>query len=99
MNSWAMLIDQIDLVNNTTLYIALPKGSARVCWGIYMDKDMIKALATATGAGVTMLSCIGGFVWIGYEIDGYFHSAPICMLILGLIGAITGMYMMYKQVK
>lgn len=64
-----------------------------------MDKEMMKALATAAGAGITMLSCIGGFVWIGYEIDRYFHSEPTCMFILGIIGATTGMYMMYKQVK
>lgn len=64
-----------------------------------MDKNMVKALAMATSAGLTLLSCIAGFVWIGYELDIWFASAPLCMIILGLIGAITGMYMMYKQVK
>ena len=36
-----------------------------------MDKDMVKALAMATSAGLTFLFCIGGFIWIGYKLDGY----------------------------
>lgn len=63
-----------------------------------MDKDMMKALATATGAGMTLLCSIGGFVWIGYELDTYLETTPLCMAILGLVGAAMGMYMMYKQV-
>ncbi|MDU1398406.1 MAG: ATP synthase subunit, partial [Veillonella parvula] len=29
-----------------------------------MDKDLVKALAMATSAGVTLVSCIGGFIWL-----------------------------------
>ena len=54
-----------------------------------MDKDLVKALAMATSAGLTLVFCIGGFIWIGYT----------CMIVFGLIGAITGFYMLYKQVK
>lgn len=60
---------------------------------------MLKALAVATSAGLTFLSCIGGFVWLGYYLDTWFDTAPLCMAFLGLIGAITGFYMMYKQMK
>ncbi|MDU6269239.1 MAG: AtpZ/AtpI family protein, partial [Veillonella sp.] len=34
-----------------------------------MDKDLVKALAMATSAGVTLVSCIGGFIWLGYKLD------------------------------
>ena len=64
-----------------------------------MDKDLVKALAMATSAGLTLVFCIGGFIWIGYTLDGWFRTEPLCMVIFGLIGAITGFYMLYKQVK
>ena len=55
-----------------------------------MDKDMVKALAMATSAGLTLLFCIGGFIWIGYKLDTWMDTMPLCMVILGLIGALTG---------
>ena len=64
-----------------------------------MDKDMVKALAMATSAGLTLLFCIGGFIWIGYQLDRLMDTTPLCMVILGLTGAVTGFYMLYKQVK
>ena len=64
-----------------------------------MDKDLVKALAMATSAGLTLVFCIGGFILIGYTLDGWLETKPLCMLIFGLIGAITGFYMLYKQVK
>ena len=64
-----------------------------------MDKDLVKALAMATSAGLTLAFCIGGFIWIGYTLDGWLQTEPLCMVIFGLIGAITGFYMLYKQVK
>ncbi|WP_251424888.1 AtpZ/AtpI family protein [Veillonella agrestimuris] len=64
-----------------------------------MDKQLLKSLAVATSAGTTFLACIGGFVWIGYQIDTWLDTTPMCMALLGLIGAVTGFYMMYKQLK
>ena len=64
-----------------------------------MDKDLVKAFAMATSAGVTLVSCIGGFIWLGHKLDGWLQTEPLCMVIFGLIGAITGFYMLYKQVK
>ena len=64
-----------------------------------MDKDLVKALAMATSAGVTLVSCIGGLIWLGYKLDTWLQIEPLCMVIFGLIGAITGFYMLYKQVK
>lgn len=64
-----------------------------------MDKDLVKALAMATSAGLTLVFCIGGFIWIGYKLDGLLQTEPLCMIIFGLIGAVTGFYMLYKQVK
>ena len=64
-----------------------------------MDKDLVKALAMATSAGLTLVFCIGGFIWIGYILDGWLQTEPLCMVIFGLIGAIAGFYMLYKQVK
>ena len=64
-----------------------------------MDKDMVKALAMATSAGLTLLFCIGGFIWIGYKLDIWMDTMPLCMVIFGLIGAVTGFYTLYKQVK
>lgn len=64
-----------------------------------MDKDLVKALAMATSAGFTLVFCIGGFIGIGYTLDSWFRTEPLFMVIFGLIGAITGFYMLYKQVK
>ena len=64
-----------------------------------MDKDLVKALAMATSAGLTLVFCIGGFIWIGYTLDSWFRTEPLCMIVFGLIGAIVGFYMLYKQVK
>lgn len=64
-----------------------------------MDKDLVKALAMATSAGFTLVFCIGGFIGIGYTLDSWFRTKPLFMVIFGLIGAITGFYMLYKQVK
>ena len=64
-----------------------------------MDKDLVKALAMATSAGVPLVSCIGGSIWLGYKLDTWLQMEPLCMVIFGLIGAITGFYMLYKQVK
>ena len=61
-----------------------------------MDKDLVKAFAMATSAGVTLVSCIGGFIWLGHKLDGWLQTEPLCMVIFGLI---TGFYMLYKQVK
>ena len=43
-----------------------------------MDKDLVKALAMATSAGLTLVFCIGGFIWIGYTLDGWFRTEPLC---------------------
>ena len=42
-----------------------------------MDKDLVKALAMATSAGLTLAFCIGGFIWmdihwiVGLELNRY----------------------------
>ena len=46
-----------------------------------MDKDLVKALAMATSAGLTLVFCIGGFIGIGYILDGWFRTEPLCMVI------------------
>ena len=78
------------------------KASERILQALrheFLDKDMVKALAMATSAGLTLLFCIAGFIWIGYKLDTWMDTMPLCMVILGLIGAVTGFYMLYKQVK
>ena len=48
-----------------------------------MDKDLVKAFAMATSAGVTLVSCIGGFIWLGHKLDGWLQTEPLCMVIFG----------------
>ena len=64
-----------------------------------MDKDLVKALAMATSAGLTLVFCICGLFWFGYTLDGWFRTEQLCMIVFGIIVAITGFYMLYKQVK
>jgi len=45
-----------------------------------MDKDLVKALAMATSAGVTLVSCIGGFIWLGYKLDTWLQTEPLCKI-------------------
>lgn len=54
-------------------------------------------MANISGGHTGLL--LGGFIWLGYKLDTWLQTEPLCMVIFGLIGAITGFYMLYKQVK
>ncbi|WP_038152574.1 AtpZ/AtpI family protein [Veillonella montpellierensis] len=59
----------------------------------------LKAIAVATSAGFTILSSIGGFLWLGWWCDTEFNTAPVGMLIGGLVGGFGGLYLMYRQLN
>ena len=60
--------------------------------------DMLKAVAVASSAGISLLCSIGGCLWLGYEFDSTFGTSPGGIIMGGIIGGFGGLYMLYKQV-
>ena len=59
------------------------------------DFDPLHSIAVASGAGLTIL-CIG--LWLGMKCDEYLGTTPFGIIILSILGAISGMYSVIKQI-
>ena len=59
--------------------------------------EWVRALGAATGAGFTLLSCILLGVFLGRKADTYFNIGPWGLLCGSLLGGVTGLYSLYKQ--
>ncbi|GBF50567.1 hypothetical protein LPTSP4_20930 [Leptospira ryugenii] len=62
------------------------------------DKEKNKGLQMA-GAGFEFVSSIALFVWIGYWLDGYFSTEPLCLLVGFFLGFISAFYLLIKKAK
>ena len=60
--------------------------------------DMLKAVAVASSAGISLLCSIGGCLWLVYEFDSIFGTSPGGIIMGDSIGGFGGLYMLYKQV-
>lgn len=59
--------------------------------------EPVHSIAVASGAGFTLLSCIGLGIWGGLRCDAYFGTEPFALIFLSLLGAVTGLWSIIKQ--
>lgn len=56
-------------------------------------------ISLVTEIGVTVAVTVGFFILAGKFLDEYFHTAPIFILLGGIIAFIASMYMVYLLVS
>jgi ATP synthase protein I len=64
---------------------------------IHTDFDPLHSVAVASGAGFTLLSCIGVGVWLGLKADEYLGTEPWGLVCLSVLGAVSGLWSLVKQ--
>lgn len=65
-------------------------------------KKPIQPAANSEGAWVVASELIGGVTiggLLGYYLDDYFHTKPLFLLILLILGLISSLYTIYKKGK
>lgn len=63
------------------------------------DKEFnpLHSIAVASGAGISILTCIGLGVWLGLKCDEHFGTYPFGLIGLSLLGAATGLWSIIRQ--
>lgn len=61
------------------------------------DWNPLRSIAVASGAGLTMLTCIGLGVYAGLQCDDYLGTSPWGLIFWSFIGGISGVYSVIKQ--
>ena len=64
----------------------------------HSDFSPLRSAAVASGAGLTMLTCIGLCVYAGLRCDDYFGTSPWGLVIWSIIGAASGIWSVIKQI-
>lgn len=59
--------------------------------------DPWRSVAAASGAGLTLLSCIGVGVFLGVQCDRFFDTSPWGLIVLSLLGAFSGIWAVVRQ--
>ncbi|MGN0954001.1 AtpZ/AtpI family protein [Dialister sp.] len=62
------------------------------------DFDPLHSIAVASGAGLTILVSIGVGLWLGLKCDEYLGTSPLGVILLSILGAMSGMYSVIKQI-
>ena len=62
------------------------------------DWNPMHGIAVASGAGVTILISIALGVWMGLKCDEFFDSSPFGTIFLSVMGALSGLYSVIKQI-
>ncbi len=61
--------------------------------------SIIYPISLVTEIGVTVAITVGFFILGGKFLDGYFHTAPIFILLGGIIAFVASMYFVYLLVS
>ena len=61
------------------------------------DWNPLRSVAIASGAGMTIFVTIGLCVYAGLRFDEYFETAPYGLLVFSVVGGITGIWSVIKQ--
>lgn len=61
------------------------------------DWNPLRSAAIASGAGMMILVTIGLCVFLGLRFDEYFGTAPYGLLVFSVMGGITGIWSVIKQ--
>lgn len=62
------------------------------------DQSLLHGAAVASGAGLTMLTCIGLCVWAGLQCDAYFGTSPWGLVGFSLLGGASGLWAVIKRI-
>lgn len=62
------------------------------------DQSLLRGAAVASGAGLTMLTCIGLCVWAGLRCDEYFDTSPWGLIGFSILGGVSGIWAVIKQI-
>lgn len=60
------------------------------------DPAQVKSMSDGARAGVELVGAVLGGGLIGWGLDSFFGTSPICFLIFIILGVITGFYNVYK---
>mgnify|MGYP000015026674 CR=1 FL=1 len=63
----------------------------------HSDFSPLRSAAVASGAGLTMLTCIGLCVYAGLRCDEYFGTSPWGLVGGSLLGGVSGIWSVIKQ--
>lgn len=61
------------------------------------DWNPLRSAAIASGAGLTLLVTIGLCVFLGLQFDDYFETNPYGLIGFSLLGGVTGIWSVIKQ--
>ncbi len=61
------------------------------------DWNPLRSAAIASGAGLTLLVTIGLCVFLGLQFDDYFGTNPYGLIGFSLLGGVTGIWSVIKQ--
>ncbi len=62
------------------------------------ERSLLQSAAVASGAGLTMLTCIGLCVYAGLRCDEYFGTSPWGLMAFSLLGAASGLWSVIRQI-
>lgn len=62
------------------------------------DWNPLRSIAVASGAGFTMLTCIGLGVYAGLQCDDYFDSTPLGLIFFSILGGAAGLWSVIHQI-
>ena len=62
------------------------------------DFRPLHCIAVASGAGMTILVSVGVGLWLGIKCDEFLGSTPLGLILFSIIGAMSGMYSVIKQI-
>ncbi len=60
------------------------------------DPEQVKSMSDGARAGVELVGATLGGGLIGWGLDAFFETSPICFLAFVILGVITGFYNVYK---
>lgn len=60
--------------------------------------DPLRSIAVASGAGITMLTCIGLGVYAGLQCDEYLGTSPFGLAALAVLGGGAGIWSVIHQI-
>lgn len=61
------------------------------------DFNPLHRIAVASGAGMTLLTCIGVGVYCGFKIDEYAGCSPYGLMIMSVMGGAAGLWSVIRK--
>lgn len=69
---------------------------AKVAAGLEVEKAQSSAIASVTRLSLDLVAGFGVGLFLGFQLDNYFGSLPLFMIILSILGMVAGFWSFYK---